>query len=82
MLRVLSSSGRRLFLAVWFVYSVCPPFTTFDSYYVVPTALSLIERHSTAVDPAVVDAAPAVSHYAVECVPPSGPAVPFYRDKG
>lgn len=79
--RILSTPGARLFIAVFLLYSICPPFTSFDSYYTVPTALSIIQRHTTAVDPYVAGA-PAVSHYAVECVPPDGPAVPYERANG
>ena len=80
-MRIGFTPGGKLFLAVLLVYCVCPPFTSFDSYYVVPTALSLIERHTTAVDP-YVSAAPPVSRYAVECVPPNGPAVAFEQAHG
>jgi hypothetical protein len=75
------TTGAKLLAAVWFVYSICPPFTSYDSYYVVPTALSLIERQTTAVDPYVAGAPP-VSHYAVECVPPGRTAVPLDQAKG
>jgi hypothetical protein len=60
-------AGARLFAAVLAVYCVCPPFTGYDSYYVVPTALSLIRHGSTVVDE-FVPAAPPVSRYAVEKV--------------
>jgi hypothetical protein len=69
-------TGARLFAAALAVYCVCPPFTGYDSYYVVPTVLSLIRHGSTAVDEFVPDAPP-VSRYAVECVPPKGPAVDY-----
>jgi len=61
------STGARLFLAALVVYSVCPPFTGYDSYYVVPTALSLIRHGTTAVDE-FVPSAPEVSRYAREKV--------------
>jgi hypothetical protein len=57
--------GARLFAAALAVYCVCPPFTGYDSYYVVPTALSLIHHGTTAVDEFVPNA-PEVSRYAVE----------------
>jgi hypothetical protein len=60
-------TGARLFAAALAVYSVCPPFTSYDSYYVVPTALSLLRHGTTAVDE-FVPGAPAVSRYAVEPV--------------
>jgi len=59
--------GARLFAAALAVYSVCPPFASYDSYYVVPTALSLIRHGTTAVDE-FVPGAPEVSRYAVETV--------------
>jgi hypothetical protein len=52
------STGRLLFLAALVIYSVCPPFTSFDSYWTVPTALSLIEHGSTAADNYVAAASP------------------------
>lgn len=67
-------TGARLFLAALLVYSCCPPFTSYDSYYVVPTALSLLRHGSTAVDE-FVPKAPPVSYYAVECVPAGKPAI-------
>jgi hypothetical protein len=71
--KYLSLPGARLFLAVLLVYSVCPPFTSNDSYFVVPTALSLLRHGSFAVDEFVA-AAPPEARYAVECVPASGTA--------
>jgi hypothetical protein len=79
--RFVLTPGGKLFLGVLLVYSVCPPFRSFDSYYVVPTTLSLIERGTTAVDP-YVSGGPEAARYAVECVPPSGPAVGFDQAKG
>jgi hypothetical protein len=64
-------TGARLFLAALAVYSVCPPFTGYDSYYVVPTALSIL-RHGTTIVDEFVASAPPVSRYAVECVLPDG----------
>jgi hypothetical protein len=80
-MRMAPSTGGRLFLAVWFLYSICPPFTSYDSYYVAPTALSILDRHTTAVDP-YVPGAPLISQYAVECVPPHGAAVAASDAKG
>src|SRR6476620_6049487 len=57
--------GARLFTAALVVYCACPPFTSHDSYFVVPTALSLVRHGTTAVDE-FVPGAPDVSHYAVE----------------
>ena len=57
--------GARLFTAALAVYCVCPPFTSNDSYFVVPTALSLVRHGTTAVDE-FVPGAPEVSRYAVE----------------
>jgi hypothetical protein len=76
MLRFWKSPGARLFLGVLFVYSICPPFTSFDSYWTVPTALSILCRGSTAVDEYAAQA-PKESYYAVECVPAQGRAVPY-----
>jgi len=69
-------TGARLFLAALVIYAACPPFTSYDSYYTVPTALALIHHGTTAVD-AWVPSAPPVSYYALECVPPHGPAIPY-----
>ncbi len=66
--------GRSLFVAVLLVYSVCPPFTSFDSYWTVPTALSILRHGTTAVD-RYVASAPPVSYYAVE----RGPDGHFYN---
>jgi len=69
-------AGARLFAAALLIYSVCPPFTSYDSYFTVPTALSILRRGSTAVDE-YVPGASAASHYAVECIPPHGASVPY-----
>jgi hypothetical protein len=66
--------GLRLFAAVWLVYSVCPPFLSYDSYWSVATALSLIERGTTQMD-SVIAGAPTLAEYGLECVPANGPAV-------
>lgn len=61
------STGARLFAVALAVYSVCPPFSGYDSYYVVPTALSLIRHGTTAVDE-FVPSSPAPAWYAREKV--------------
>ena len=66
--------GLCLFAGVWLVYSVCPPFLSYDSYWSVATALSLLEHGNTRLD-SYVAAAPREAEYGVECVPASGPAV-------
>lgn len=63
--------GAKLFAAALLVYVVCPPFLSYDSYYTVPTALSLLRHGTTAVDD-YVRSAPAVADYALVCVPPGG----------
>jgi len=62
---------------VFLAYIFCPPFTTYDSYWNVPTALSILERGSTAVDEYVA-AAPEGARYSVEYVPWSGHWYNFY----
>ncbi len=69
-------TAATLFLLVLLIYSVCPPFTSNDSYFVVPTALSLLRHGTTAVDE-FVPGAPAQARYAVECVPEQGTAVAY-----
>jgi hypothetical protein len=69
-------TGLWLFAGVLLVYSICPPFISYDSYWSVPTALSMMRHGSTAVDE-FVSSAPAESHYALECVPAVGPPVPY-----
>jgi hypothetical protein len=73
--------GKRLFLAALFIYSVCPPFTSLDSYWTVPTALSLIRHGSTAVDDYVA-AAPPTARLTLECVPAEGPAFRYHSGAG
>lgn len=70
-----------LFLGALLIYSLCPPFTSNDSFYTVPTALAILHHGTTAVDE-FVPIAPAASHYAVECVPPHGPAVSYDAANG
>lgn len=62
------------FLVAWVVFSACPPFTSFDSFWTVPTSLSLVFRGDTNVDEYAA-AAPAQALYALECVEPGKPAV-------
>ena len=66
--------GLCLFAAVWLVYSICPPFLSYDSYWSVATAVSLMEHGSTRVVGFVEDA-PRVADYGLECVPDEEPAV-------
>ena len=66
--------GLWLFTAVWGVYSICPPFLSYDSYWSVATAVSLMEHGSTRVDQFVAGA-PRQADYGLECVPANGPAV-------
>ncbi|MEO8370374.1 MAG: glycosyltransferase family 39 protein [Candidatus Solibacter sp.] len=68
------SHGLRLFAGVWLVYSVCPPFLSYDSYWSVATALGLLEHGTTVLD-AKVPGAPVQAEYGLECVPATGPAV-------
>jgi hypothetical protein len=65
--------GTALFAGVWLIYSVCPPFLSYDSYWSVATAVSLVENGTTRVD-RFVTGAPAAADYGVECVPAAGPA--------
>ena len=64
-------AGLYLFVAVWLVYSVCPPFLSYDSYWTTATAVSLIEHGTTMVD-RFAPGAPAAAAYGLECVPPEG----------
>ena len=66
--------GLRLFAGVWLVYSVCPPFLSYDSYWTVATAVAILTHGATQVD-AFVAAAPPQAEYGVECVPADRPAV-------
>src|SRR5947209_5366557 len=59
--------GPCLFAAVWLVYSVCPPFLSYDSYWSVATALSLLENGNTRLD-SYVAAAPPQAEYGLECM--------------
>uniref|UniRef100_Q01W37 Glycosyltransferase RgtA/B/C/D-like domain-containing protein n=1 Tax=Solibacter usitatus (strain Ellin6076) TaxID=234267 RepID=Q01W37_SOLUE len=73
--------GAALFAGVWLIYSVCPPFLSYDSYWSVATAVSLVENASTRVD-RFVASAPAAADYGVECVPAAGPARLKYAAEG
>ncbi|HYW42994.1 MAG TPA: hypothetical protein VE959_09060 [Bryobacteraceae bacterium] len=75
----LPRAGRETCLTIAFVfaaYILCPPFTSFDSYWTVPTALALIGHGTTAVDDYVASAPPG-ARYAVECVPPHATGVAY-----
>jgi hypothetical protein len=74
-------TGARLFAGALLVYSLCPPFSGYDSYYVVPTALSVLGRGETTVDP-YVPAAPPASRYAVECVAATGESRYYFEAEG
>ncbi len=73
--------GLALFAVVWLVYILCPPFLSYDSYWSVATAVSLVENGSTRVD-RFAAAAPPAADYGVECVPADGPARLKYAAKG
>src|SRR5260370_32940549 len=73
--------GATLFALVWLIYSVCPPFLSYDSYWSVATAVSLVESGSTRVD-RFVAGAPTAADYGVECVPTVGPARLKYAAEG
>jgi hypothetical protein len=68
---LLDRYGLALFAGVWLIYSVCPPFLSYDSYWSVATAVNLLERGTTNVD-RFVAAAPPDADYGVECVPAQG----------
>ena len=78
---MLRRPGIWLFLGVLLVYSICPPFISYDSYWSVPTALGLMRHGSTAVDE-FVPSAPPDSHYGLECVPAVGPPVAYGQANG
>ncbi len=68
------TAGVGLFLGTWLVYSVCPPFISYDSYWTVPTALNILAYGTTNVD-RFQAASPSASRYALECVPANGPPI-------
>ncbi len=65
------SHRLRLLAGVWLVYSICPPFLSYDSYWSVATAVNLLERGTTQVD-RFVAGAPREADYGLECVPAAG----------
>jgi hypothetical protein len=73
--------GVKLCGAVLLVYLLTLPINSYDSYWTVPTALSILGHGSTAVDDYVA-AAPAAAWYSVECVPPSGKAIAYRLANG
>jgi len=74
-------AGAWLFAAVWATYSLCPPFTSYDSYWTVPTALRILRDGSTNIDP-YLPGSPSPALAAAECVPPSGTALRYEQAKG
>ena len=66
---------------MWLIYSVCPPFLSYDSYWTVATAVSLVENGTTRVD-RFVPAAPPQADYGVECVPARGRPSPKSAAEG
>lgn len=68
-----------LFLVVWVIFTVCPPFPSFDSYWTVPVAVSLLERGDTNIDEYLARM-PQAAHYTVECVAPGKSAVWYLAD--
>ncbi len=65
-----------VFLLSWLVYSVSLPFTGQDQAWVVASAVSLLPEGNTDLDEYVKPTPPAYQ-YALECVPPAGPAVRY-----
>jgi hypothetical protein len=76
-----NAGGIRLAVFVWLVYSVCPPFTSYDSYWTVPTALSILSRGTTSLDP-FVPTAPLGARAGLECVPAVGPPLHYEEANG
>jgi len=81
MLRFWNSGGRRLAVFVWLVYSICPPFTSYDSYWSVPTALRILFHGTTNLDP-LVPGAPRFARGGLECVPADGPPLHYGEADG
>src|ERR1700686_3404813 len=69
--------GLWIFLAAWIIYSLCPPFTSYDSYWTVPVALNLLLHGRSDIDGLVVRA-PLPAQMAAGCVATKGEAV-YYR---
>jgi hypothetical protein len=74
-------TGAWLFAWTWVVYGLCPPFTSYDSYWTVPTALRILQHGTTNVDP-YIGAAPKPALDAAECVLPGRPARAFQPADG
>jgi hypothetical protein len=74
-------AGAWLFTIVWAIYSLCPPFTSYDSYWTVPAALRILQSGTTNVDP-FVPGSPAPALAALECVPRGGTALRYEQAKG
>ena len=70
----LRSRGFGIFLAAFGIYSVCPPFLSYDSYWTVPVALNILHHGRTDVDEFIA-AAPRAARGSAECVPSGLPAV-------
>ncbi|MBI4905036.1 MAG: hypothetical protein HY820_15475 [Acidobacteria bacterium] len=74
----MQSARLLLFVGVWLIYTVCPPFNSFDSYWSVPVAVSLMERGDTNIDEFLAGM-PKPAGYAVECVAEGEGAVPYHE---
>jgi hypothetical protein len=81
MMRFWKAGGVRLAVFVWLVYSVCPPFTSYDSYWTVPTALNILAHGTTRLDQFLV-AAPIYARPSLECVPAGGPPLHYGEANG
>ena len=74
--RFWACAGPRIFACVWLVYMMCPPIVSYDSYWTVATAISLVRHGTTQVDE-FVTAAPAAA-YGLECPPGTGHCYNLY----
>jgi hypothetical protein len=81
MARFWNAGGVRLAIGVWLVYSICPPFTSYDSFWSVPTALRILARGTTNVD-SFVTKVPAAALGSLECVPRDGPPLHYEEAHG
>ncbi|HUI81071.1 MAG TPA: hypothetical protein VLY24_24270 [Bryobacteraceae bacterium] len=81
MTRFWHAGGIRLALFVWLIYSICPPFTSYDSYWSIPTALSILAHGTTHVDQ-FVPGAPRAALGGLECVPAGGPPLHYEEAHG